>query len=382
MKNEIRRYYKVLSLGGGLLVLLVLILYTGAFFRSRLIQPESVKTEDTPPEQTAYSTVEDIPEWYEAVGTVRSRTETQVSAQITGRILKVMVRPGDSVKKGDPLIYLDNQELQARLDRARQGVSAATARKEQARHALIAAQAVLVQAEADYKRTKTYFDQEAATKKDLEQAESSYKQAKAQVEQAKKGMAAAEAGVQQAGKVVEEAGIALGYATITATEAGEAAKRLAEPGDLAWPGKPLLVLQAPGALRLDAHVREGLIRTVLSESHLQVSINALDEVLDGRVEEVIPSADPLSRTFMVKVAIPSVQGLYPGMFGRLLVPLGRRQAVVVPEKAIHYIGQLELVKVEKDGLWYDCLVKTGKKINGKIEVLSGLNGDEKIAVRD
>jgi multidrug efflux pump subunit AcrA (membrane-fusion protein) len=64
------------------------------------------------------------------------------------------------------------------------------------------------------------------------------------------------------------------------------------------------------------------------------------------------------------------------------VPLGQRQAVVVPEKAIHYIGQLELVKVEKDGLWYDCLVKTGKKINGKIEVLSGLNGDEKIAVRD
>ncbi len=181
---------------------------------------------------------------------------------------------------------------------------------------------------------------------------------------------------------MEEAGIALGYATITATEAGEVVKRLAEPGDLAWPGKPLLILQAPGALRLDAHVREGLIRTVLSESHLQVSINALDEVLDGRVEEVIPSADPLSRTFVVKVAIPSVRGLYPGMFGRLLVPLGQRQAVVVPEKAIHYIGQLELVKVEKDGLWYDCLVKTGKKINGKIEVLSGLNGDEKIAVRD
>lgn len=385
MKIDPKKLYKLLPALGGVLVLIVLILYIGGFFRTGLIEPGLINSGErgkTPPHHTAYASVEQVPEWYEAVGTVHSKTETHISAQITGRILRVMVRPGVKVTKGAPLIYLDNRELQARLDQARQGLEAARARKEQAKQVLVGARAGHTQAEANYERIKTYFEQEAATKKDLEQAEASYRQAKAGVEQAKKGMVAAEAGVEQAKKVVEEARVALGYTEITAPEAGEVAKRLSEPGDLAWPGKSLLVLHAPGALRLEAHVREGLIKKVLPGTHLQVVINALDKTLDGTVEEVIPSADPLSRTFLVKVGIPAISGLYPGMFGRLLVPLGERNAVVVPRKALYRIGQMEMVKAEKDGRWCNCFVKTGKEINGKIEILSGLNGDEKIALKD
>ncbi|MBW1933626.1 MAG: biotin/lipoyl-binding protein, partial [Deltaproteobacteria bacterium] len=200
-----------------------------------------------------------------------SRAETDISAQITGRILEIIVRPGDKVEKGDPMIYLDNRQLQAKFDQARQGLKAAKAKKEQAEQALVAAQAVFVQAEAHYNRTKTYFDQQAATKNDLEQAEASHKQAKAGVEQARKGMVGADAGVEQAKGVVEEGRVSLGYTKILASQAGEVAKRLAEPGDLAWPGKSLLILYAPGALRLEAHVREGLIgQLMLSMQHSKV----------------------------------------------------------------------------------------------------------------
>ena len=384
MRNKPKKPYRLVSLISGAVILVALILYMGGFFRTGLIEPESLDTADTEeisPERVAYAAKENITEWYQAVGTVHSRTETHISAQITGRILKISVRPGTKVKKGDPLIYLDNREFQARLDQARHGVRAARAKKEQSEQALIAAQAVYRQADATYNRIKTYFSQEAATMKDLEQAEASYRQAKAGVEQARKGMVTAEAGVRQAEKVVEEARVALGYTNIAATESGEVAKRMAEPGDLAWPGKSLLVLHAPGALRLEAHVREGLIKNVLPGSKLRVAINALDITLDGTVEEVIPSADPLSRTFLVKVGIPAVTGLYPGMFGRLLVSLGEYQAVVVPENAIYRTGQMELVKAEKDGRWCNCFVKTGKRIDGKVEILSGLSGDEKIALR-
>ncbi|MFV9644711.1 MAG: efflux RND transporter periplasmic adaptor subunit [Desulfobacterales bacterium] len=385
MKNEPGRYYKILSLIGGVVILTALILYMGGFFRTGLIKPGLLKTtemEKISLERITYAAVEQISEWYEAVGTVHSKTETYISAQITGRILKIVVRPGDKIKKEAPLVYLDNREFQARLNQARQGLEVARAKKDQAEQVLVAAQAVYTQADANYKRIKTYFDQEAATKNDLELAEASYRQAKAGVEQAKKGTVAARAGVQQAKQVVEEARVVLGYTKIIAPETGEVAKRLAEPGDLAWPGKSLLVLHAPGALRLEAHVREGLIKKVLPGSKLQVAIDALDTTLDGTVEEVIPSADPLSRTFLVKVAIPAITGLYPGMFGRLLVPLGERQAVVVPEKAIYRIGQIEVVKVEKEGRWCNCFVRTGKEMDGKVEILSGLNGSEKIALRD
>lgn len=384
MKNKPGRYYKILSLIGGVVILVTLILYMGGFFRTGLIEPglfRTTETEKIPTERIAYAAVEQITEWYEAVGTVHSKTETNISAQITGRILKNLVRPGDKIKKGALLIYLDDREFQARLNQAQQGLEAVKAKKDQAEQVLIAAQAVYTQADANYKRIKTYFDQEAATKNDLEQAEALYKQAKAGVERAQKGTVAAGAGVQQAKQVVEEARVALGYTKIVAHETGEVAKRLAEPGDLAWPGKSLLVLHAPGALRLEAHVREGLIKRVLPGFKLQAAIDALDTTLDTTVEEVIPSADPLSRTFMVKAAIPAITGLYPGMFGRLLVPLGKRQAVVVPERAIYRIGQLEVVKVEKQGRWCNCFVRTGKEIDGKVEILSGLNGSEKIALR-
>ena len=384
MDSRPRRFHKILPLVGGVVILLLLILYMGGFFRTGLIEPgllKTVETAEVAPDRTACAAVEDITEWYEAVGTVRSRTETHISAQITGRILEVMVRPGDRVEKGDPLIYLDNQQLQARFDQAKQGLKAAGAKKEQAGQALVAAQAVLAQAEAQYNRIKTYFDQQAATKKDLEQAEASYKQAKAGVEQARKGMVAADAGVQQAKEVVEEGRITLGYTKILAPEAGEVAKRLAEAGDLALPGKSLLILYAPGALRLEAHVREGLIGKVVPGSRLHVAINAVNATLEGTVEEVIPSADPLSRTFLVKVAIPAIASLYPGMFGRLLVPLDVRQAVVVPRNAIYRIGQMEVVKVERDGRWYNCFVKTGKDIDGRVEILSGLKGNERIALK-
>ena len=385
MKNKPVRYYKILFLIGGAVILVALVLYMGGFFRTGLIEPGLLKmteTEKISPERIAYAAVGQITEWYEAVGTVRSKTETYISAQITGRILKIVVRPGDKIKKEAPLIYLDDREFQARLNQARQGLEAVKAKKDQAEQVLIAAQAVYTQADANYKRIKTYFDQEAATKKNLEQAEASYKQAKAGVERAQKGIVAAGAGVQQAKQVVEEARVALGYTKIIAHETGEVAKRLAEPGDLAWPGKSLLVLHAPGALRLEAHVREGLIKKVLPGSKLQAAIDALDTIIDGTVEEVIPSADPLSRTFLIKVAIPAITGIYPGMFGRLLVPLGERQAVIVPEKAIYRIGQMEIVKLEKQGQWCNCFVRTGKEMNGKVEILSGLDGNEKIALRD
>lgn len=384
MKNDPKKLYKIVTVSGGALVLIFLILYMGGAFRTGLIEPGSVKEvemEIVPPDRTAYAAVENITEWYEAVGTVHSRTETYISAQITGRVVKVFVRPGDRVDKEETLIQLDNRELRARLDQAQQGMEAAGAKQEQAAHALAAAEALYTQAEANYKRINTYFQQEAATRNDLEQAEASYRQAKAGVEQAKKGVTAAKAGARQAQKVVEEARVALGYAEITAPEAGEVAKRLAEPGDLAWPGKSLLVLHAPGALRLEGHVREGLIKKVMPGSQLQVRIDALDETIDGTVEELIPSADPLSRTFMVKVAIPALIGLYPGMFGRLMVPLGERQAVVVPKNAIYRIGQMEVVRAEKDGHWCHCFVTTGREIEDKIEVLSGLSGNEKIALR-
>jgi len=358
--------------------------YLGGFFVSDKIGPNEALRPESPgpegPKKTVESIVQTITEYYEAVGTVRPRTEARIESQVTGRILEILVGPGDHVTRGALLAVLDDRELQARLEKARHGLASARARREQARQAVAAARAVYTQAEAAYQRTRTYFDSEAATSQDLEWAESAYLQAKAGLQQAQDGLREAVSGVRQAEQVVKEAQVALGYTKIKAVDEGQVAERLAEPGDLAWPGKPLLVLQTRGALRLEAFVREGLIQKVSLGQHLEVVLTAQGLTLDGTVEEVIPAADPMTRTFLVKVGLPYQKGMFPGMFGRLLVPVQSRQVVLVPRAAVQHVGQLEMVTVRRNGRWERVFVKTGAQIGENIEILSGLSGGETLCL--
>jgi len=325
-----------------------------------------------------------IPEVVEAVGTVRPRTEVQVEAQVSGRVLKVNVRAGDTVARGDVLVVLEDREYRTRLERAAQGRQSAAAQREQARQAVAAARAGLTEAEAQYRRLQSLHAEKVVTTRELEQAESSYLQAKAALAQAQDGLAAAEAGVGQAGKAQEEAQIGLDYATVRAPEAGEVAKRLVEPGDVASPGKTLLVLQTPGALRLEAYVREGLIARARVGTELPVAIGAAGESpsgpVTGVVEEVVPAADPATRTFLVKVGLPALPGVYPGMFGRLLVPAGERSAVLVPAGAVRRVGQLETVAVREAGAWRSVYVKAGARRDSRVEILAGLSGNETVGL--
>ena len=317
-------------------------------------------------------------QWYEAVGTVRPRTESRIEARVTGQVLNVLVGPGDTVVKGALLVMLDSRQMTSRLDQAKQALKTAEASREQARHALDAARAAFKQAQANYTRVKTYFESQAATAQDLEAAEATFRQGEANVKRAEEALAATDAGVLQARAVVKESAIYLDYARILAPEDGVVLKRFVEPGDLALPGKPLVALRTSGALRLEAYVREGLISQVAPGASLEVAIETVDRQLAATVEEIVPYADPNSRTFLVKAAMPPVDGLYPGMFGKLRIPVGRRSIVTIPWSAVVRVGQLELVRVKHGDTWQTRYVKSGMRIGENVEILSGLSGSETI----
>jgi len=330
------------------------------------------------PTQTAMATVAEADQWYEAVGTVRPKTETRIEARVTGQVLDVHVSPGDQVPKGTLLVSLDSRQMTSRMEQAKQALKTAEAGREQARHTLEAARAGFKEAQANFNRVKSYFQSQAATAQDLEQAESIFRQAEAGVNRAEEGLAAASAGILQARAVVNESAILIEYARILAPEDGVVLKRFVEPGDLALPGKPLVALRTSGALRLEAYVREGLITRVMPGTSLEVDIDTLDLQVAASVEEIVPYADPNSRTFLVKAAMPPVEGLYPGMFGKLRIPVGRQRIVTVPESAVRRVGQLELVQVKVGDGWQTRHVKTGARIGDAVEILSGLDGTETI----
>ena len=381
MKIPYVKCLSVLFLGG---IITGLVLFFGGWLGSDVIQPGRMQTAtDQIPEPTKTTRAELVPitDWFEAVGTVRPKNETNIEAQVTGRVVEVLVTSGTTVKAGQELLVLDSREFASRLDQAGEGYKSAQARQAQARQAVAAARAGLDRAKSDYDRFQKLFDSKTISSREMERVRAEYLQAQAGLNQAQEALSEAEAGVQRSQKQVEEAEISSGYTKITALDDAQVVKRMVEPGDMAWPGKPLLVLQTRQTLRLEALVREGLVERILPGAKLEVYVDSLKKTLEGTVEELVPSADPQTRTFLVKVGIPTVIGLYPGMFGRLRVPIEKRQVVAIPATAVRRVGQLEMVRSKTDAGWRDSFVRTGQNLaDGKVEILSGLNGGENLAL--
>lgn len=319
---------------------------------------------------------EPITRFYEAAGTIRPLTESVIEAQTSAKILKVLTTPGSRVTKGQLLIQLDARRLETRLRQAREGLSMAEKQAAQAQKAINEADARLNQARLSFQRSQKLFESAIISSQKREQEESVFLMAKAQLEKAQQAEQAVKAGVRQAKEVVKEAEIALGYANLRSPANGIVARRMADPGDLAVPGKPLLIIQTSGSLRLEAHVREGMIHRIHKGTLYQVRIEILEQTLDAAIEEILPYADPHTRTFLVKATLPSAKGVYPGMFGRLLIPLDPEPAILIPQAALVRIGQLEQVFVQNNNTWQRVYVKTGQRLGERIEILSGLSGTE------
>jgi len=355
-KGRLRALLTSLRAGRGplaaLVALVVVVLWSMGVFETGQIPPGREPRPDglSAPEMQAQALCEDRPTYYVAVGTVRSRTNATVSAQLSGRILQVLADAGQAVETGDLLATVDSQELETRAA--------------QAASALEAAQSELTDARLHHTRMSRLLPEEAITQAQMDRADARLRQASATVE--------------AAGKRLEEARIVLGYASIRSPMSGVIDSRQAETGDLAFPGKPLFVIHNPRGLRLEASVREGMIGRIETGRGVEVELTALGTEVAGTVEEIVPSADPVSRTFLVRVSLPPAKGLYPGMFGRLKLRIEDHPAVLVPEAAVSMVGQLRTVLVRVEGRWVRRYVTLGERGDGRVEVLSGLEGGETV----
>lgn len=273
----------------------------------------------------------------EVVGTVRSKQRALVEAKVSGRVLEYTASPGNRVKSGDILARLDVQEIQAKVDQA---------------------QAMLDQAKRDFDRQKQLMSSNATTRQEYD---------------------AADARVKVSTAAMTEAETMLGYAKVTAPFDGVVTRKLADVGDLAMPGKPLLELESPTALRFEANLPEAILDRVKLGDKLSVR---LSKSVEGTVGEISPVADPVSRTFLVKLDLPVTEGMRTGQFGRVSVPVNETKLLLIPQAAAIKRGQMEIVFVVNNGKAALRLVKTGRSIGQSVEILSGLAEGEKVVVSD
>jgi RND family efflux transporter MFP subunit len=297
----------------------------------------------------------EAPQVVELSGTVEAARTSAVSSRVMATVTAVPVRQGDAVRAGQVLVEIDPET--------------ARGQEAQARGALAQAQAALALAKRNHERFKALAATGAAAELELDMARMQYEQAKGAVEQAQ-GAVAAAASVARESRVV-------------APFPGRVAARLVEVGDLAAPGRPLVVIESEQGRRIVLSVPEGVAvaARLAVGSELPVSFDALPAAgqLPGRVVEMSPGADPMSHSFTVKVDVQGVD-VATGAAGRARAAVGTRRAVAVPEEAVLRSGGVAMVVVrDGEGKARSRLLTLGAAIGGgEVEALSGLAGGETV----
>lgn len=254
----------------------------------------------------------------------------------------------------------------------------------QAEQALERAQAGLKQAQLDLEMATAGGREEdvraaQAAVTQAEQALRNARSAAARDQLRESDVAMAEASVGQAQAGLQSASVMLSYSTITAPISGIVTARFADPGSMATPGVPILVVADDSEYRLEATVPEKLANALHVGMSTEVRLDSLQALWPARVVQMVPAADPASHTIQVKARLPRDQRVQSGLFGRLVFATGQREALVVPEAAIWREGSLTGVFVVQDGHARLRMVQLGASRDGTVEINSGLDAGETVA---
>jgi RND family efflux transporter MFP subunit len=333
---------------------IVLLLWLAGKFSPKV--PVAIESPQSPTAAVAGATVQvrliRLPRSESAVGTIRAVHETTIGSRLMARVEEVNLKAGQEVKAGEVLVRLNDTDLKARLEQAKAAVSRAEATR--------------TQAAADEQRYAKLAASKSISRQEHEQAATSLQEA--------------EASLLQARESVKEVEAMLDWATIRSPFTGVVIDKKVDVGDMVTPGQMLATLFDPKRMQLVASVRESLTRQLQVGQEIGVRIEGLDKQCSGTISEIVPEAQAASRAFQVKVTGPCPEGIYSGMFGRILIPLEEEEVLVVPRRAVRKVGQLELVEVAEGGLASRRAIRTGRTLEEDVEVLSGLREGEQVVV--
>ncbi len=322
-----------------------------------------------------------VPSTMQAVGSVHAAESTAVSAQLSGRVLAVLVHAGDAVRAGQPLVRIDSTLAASDLARSNAAVAAAQA-------AVAAAQSQSDLADSTLRRYQMLRDRKSISPQEYDEVSRRDQAAQAQLHAAASQLAAAQAAASSAATVA-------GYATVRAPYAGLVTARMADPGTLAAPGVPLLTVDRSGPLQLQVSVDESRIASVHVGQHLDATLNG--QTVPTTVAEIVPAADPASHSFLVKLALPAARPalradqstlraaqpmLRAGIYGSVAIPIGQRTAILIPSSAVVQRGSLATAWVlDANHIASLRYLTLGATFGDQVEALSGLAAGDTLVLQ-
>lgn len=334
-------------------VILIMLKLAGKFDSKAPSSPEkAAETQLAPGAKLVKAYLRPVDLTESAVGSIRAVHETSIGAKLLARVVEVNIKAGQAVHEGDVLIRMDDSDIKPQL--------------EQANSALAKAEASYQQATNDEKRYAELVKVNAISKQEYENAVTRVRTADAELKRAK--------------EAIKEVQAKLEFATIRAPISGIIIDKKVDVGDMVAPGQILATLFDPNRMQMVASVREALAHKLNPGQTIGVQVDSLGKQCSGMVSEIVPEAQTTSRSFQVKVTGPCPSGVYSGMYGRILIPLGREKVLVILRNAIQNVGQLELVDVAEDGHIVRRAVRTGRVFGKEVEILSGLREGEQVVV--
>ena len=328
-------------------------------------------------------------------GSTVSEESAKISSELMADVRNVLVKSGDVVTQGQPLVLLDNEKVNASLNQVSASIATVKAKVKSMDETIKQVEAAVTKAEADltlkekvYNRMKSLYDAGAISLQQKDEAETAYLAAKAQLQEAQAQLATTKANrtevlanLGEAEATYNTANISVQDATVTAPFSGVVVETLVDIGDQVNPGMPLIAVEkAP--YYLEVFVGERKQSKINIGDTIPVTIDALQKTIQGKVTEITPKIDPASRTFKVKIEIQEqTNNLKSGMFGYAVFPESNQDGIFIPASAVYYWSQLTAVFVVDDkGIAHLRYVQLGEEQNKTVEVLSGLNPGEKIVL--
>jgi membrane fusion protein (multidrug efflux system) len=280
-----------------------------------------------------------LPQSITTVGSLRSEETVIVRPEIAGRITEILFKEGQHASRGQVLVKLDDSVQKADLERAKANLTLSASKYERA---------------VDL-RNKGFISSQAK-----DEAENNLKVAEADA-----ALAAAR----------------LAKTAIVAPFGGTVGLRSVSVGDYVKEGQDMVNIEQIDTLKADFRVPETLMRQIRAGQTLQITLDAIgDKPYAGQVYAINPLIDANGRSIVIRANVPNVDGrLRPGMFARVrLFTSDIRDTLVVPEESLIPLGDDKYVYRVVDGKAQRQKVEIGQRLDGKVEIVSGLARGDRI----
>ena len=233
-------------------------------------------------------------------GSVISDNQKMITSRNMGFVTGVNVSEGSRVSKGDLLYTIDSREIDSAKTQVEMGIA-------QAELSLQMYQNQYANLELNLERNKRLLDKDMVSRYEVENLELAKKNLQNMIH-------IGERQVNQAKARLKEVDNQYNYLRITAPNSGVVVAKNIKVGEMAMPGMPAIVLSDLNALKIEVEVAENNLKLVPVGKKVKISVPSVGYIGIGRVSAIIPSSNPMTHTFKIKISFSTKQTVYPGMY--------------------------------------------------------------------